>query len=1083
MTFFQELKRRNVVRVAVAYVLLGWAVLQGADFLLDLTGAPDWVIRALAVIGLVGLPFALFFAWAFEITPEGIKREHEVDRSQSVTPQTGRKLNAIIIGLLVFIILLMAVERIFFADVGSPDAGPDMAGVTAAKTIAVLPFTDLSQAQDQGWFADGLAEEILNALVRVPDLSVAARTSSFAYKGSNRPISEIATELGVAHVLEGSVRSSADRIRVTAQLIRASDGFHLWSQNYDRDVADMIGIQEDLARNIATALETSMDPKALAQMAQAGTESVEAYQEYLRGLQAAAEAFNTYDGRIPTRQAYEHFERARAIDPGFFDAHVQAANYWKIELTPSRTDSGTSGLEPPQMLREYNERIGQAVDKARTEADRIRSLADRAMVDLRLREARRLFDQYLELRPNDDLARFERAAVLGMLSDGEAFRKDLAYWKAKGQTDQFAANNYINEAYRWADPGEAADFALEVVQRWPNSSTLLYQAHRTLLWAGRNRQASELATRYAGLVPEGNPLVSAREACASGDRKAAEQILAGLKANSVQDLSTKWILLNMLGDSAAEIEVLRPLEQSGVPFQLASFLGYPKFDARPYPSLMAVLEREGVQRPPPPVPPFRCPPPSEPSVAVLPFVNMSADPDNEYFSDGVSEEILNVLARIPDLKVSARTSAFSFKGSDATIAQIARELGVSHVLEGSVRKSGNAVRVTAQLIEAGSGFHLWSDTYDRELTNIFAIQDDIAQSIAEALKVRLLPAVDQPNLTGTTNLEAYELYLKGVNLWHLRTGESLEQALTLFQQAIQLDPTFARAHAYLALTLGILPDYGDRSLGEIRPATRAAAEAALALDPDSVEAATALITSLLADSPATLESLIERGRQLIARNPGFATTHQWHGNNLLTAGFVEEAVAAYRTGLELDPRSRIIHQNLGILLVVQGRFDEAAKLLENLDDFAPDYWDGVLARFLLYLASGQREAAEAAGNRLAGILGRTRNTVPLYLDLFFAPERRAAAAAEILTFPRGSWWDPDNPALIEDYALPFALAAAGMHDEALSALRQVLGRKRDFYPVALIRASTLTGDFSCRPDVRAVYAELGLPPLPDPPDC
>jgi tetratricopeptide (TPR) repeat protein len=342
---------------------------------------------------------------------------------------------------------------------------------------------------------------------------------------------------------------------------------------------------------------------------------------------------------------------------------------------------------------------------------------------------------------------------------------------------------------------------------------------------------------------------------------------------------------------------------------------------------------------------------------------------------------------------------------------------------------------------------------------------------------------DQPNLTGTTNLEAYERYLQGVNLWHLRTGESLERALALFRQAVEMDPAFARAHAYLALTWSIIADYTDRPLAEIVPATHAAAEAALALDPDSVEAATALIQPLLAESPATLESIIERGRQLIARNPGFATTHQWHATSLFNAGFVEEAAAAYRAGLQLDPRSRIIHQNLGVLLLVQGRFDEAASVLETLDEIAPDYWDGVLARFLLYLASGQREAAEAAGNRLALMLGRTRNTVPLYLDLFFAPERRAAAAAEILSFPPGNWWDPDNPSLIDDYALPLALAAAGAHDAALSALRQSLERQMDFYPVALIRASALSGDFSCRPDVRAVYAELGLPPLPDAPDC
>ena len=480
MSFFNELKRRNVFRVGIAYVLTGWLLLQAADFAFDLIGAPNWVIQAISVVVVIGLPIALIFAWAFEMTPEGIKREADVDRGESITPRTGRKLDTTIIAILVLVIITMAVERIYFSD--DSGQGDTNAVEAIAKSIAVLPFADMSQTQDQAWFASGLAEEILNALVKIPDLQVAARTSSFAYKGTDKPITDIATELGVEHVLEGSVRSSADRIRVTAQLIRASDGFHLWSESYDRDVDDMISIQEDLALSIATALETSMDPEALAAMAQAGTQSIEAYQNYLRGLQLKQETLTALEGTDMFEQAYSHFEKARAIDPGFADAHVQAADYWKVELSPTRIDTGTSGLQPLEVLREYHERIGLAIQNATNEADKLRSLADRAMVDLRLHESRRLFDQYLELRPNDETTRFELSFILGMLEDKASLRNVLAYWKSKGETDRYSANVYMNVAYRVVDPSEAADFGLKSLQRWPNQTALLYQTHRTLVY-------------------------------------------------------------------------------------------------------------------------------------------------------------------------------------------------------------------------------------------------------------------------------------------------------------------------------------------------------------------------------------------------------------------------------------------------------------------------------------------------------------------------------------------------------------------------------------------------------------------------
>ncbi len=212
------------------------------------------------------------------------------------------------------------------------------------------------------------------------------------------------------------------------------------------------------------------------------------------------------------------------------------------------------------------------------------------------------------MRPNDELAQGEAIGILDWLSEDAAAEAELGLAVTQGQTSLFSASNYMSLAYTVVDPAQAADAGLALLERWPNSSSMVYQVHRTLLWAGRFEEASRLAARYNTLVPGGHPLVTAREACAAGDRATVEKILEQLEAGDNPNVSNLWILHNMLGNTAEETEVLRPLEQNGVPYQLASFLTYHKFDPRPFPELMAILEREGVERPEPAVPPFRCPP-------------------------------------------------------------------------------------------------------------------------------------------------------------------------------------------------------------------------------------------------------------------------------------------------------------------------------------------------------------------------------------------------------------------------------------------------------------------------------------------
>ena len=244
MSIFAELKRRNVIRVAVAYTVIGWVLAQVAEFAFENFGAPDWVLKSVVVVLLLGMPLALIFAWAYEMTPEGIKREKEVDRSQSITRQTGHKLDRVIIAVLLVALAWFAWDKFTTRMDSAPmtastgDAASE--AVASNKSVAVLPFVAMSSGPDDEYFADGLTEEILNSLAQLPELLVTARTSAFSFKGQDIPIQQIAEVLGVRHVVEGSVRRSGERLRVTAQLIRANDGFHLWSETFDSTSEDMI---------------------------------------------------------------------------------------------------------------------------------------------------------------------------------------------------------------------------------------------------------------------------------------------------------------------------------------------------------------------------------------------------------------------------------------------------------------------------------------------------------------------------------------------------------------------------------------------------------------------------------------------------------------------------------------------------------------------------------------------------------------------------------------------------------------------------------------------------------------------------
>ena len=404
MSFYAELRRRKVFRVSGAYLVAAWGLMQGTEFLISALALPDWTPRLILVLVIVGFVPVVIATWFLEVTPDGIRLQRDIDHSGTQVAAKKSKIDYVIVGVLSLIIVGLIVERLFFADVAAPPQ-ETVANTEIPKSVAVLPFADFSPERNLDWFADGLSEEILNALARTPDIMVSSRTSAFAYKGKDTNIQTIARELSVAHVLEGSLRGGGGRLRITAQLIRASDNFHLWSQTYDVDVDDVISVQEDVSLKIARALQTTLDPEALQDMMRVGTRSVSAYQAFIRGLGLRGQALRFADsGKY--EQAYEQFELARTIDPGFAAAHRESANYWKVLLNPTRGGTSTD-LSAQEVLEHFLKRNEMAIDTSKNVVDQHDGRGRRAAVELRLRAAIRNFSAYVDARPGDYRAWYE----------------------------------------------------------------------------------------------------------------------------------------------------------------------------------------------------------------------------------------------------------------------------------------------------------------------------------------------------------------------------------------------------------------------------------------------------------------------------------------------------------------------------------------------------------------------------------------------------------------------------------------------------------------------------------------------------
>lgn len=718
-------------------------------------------------------------------------------------------------------------------------------------SIAVLPFNDFSEKKDQGFFADGLTEEIISNLASFENIFVIARNSTNKFKGKSVDVRSVAEDLGVRYVLEGSIRRAGDDIRVTAQLIDAINGRHIWANKYDRQMKDIFALQDEITGEIASRLVSKVAVAEFNQRSRKQTNSPEAYTLFLQGWAA----YNRVS-RENNQRAIRLFEQAIAKDPNYGRAYAvlaiaRRANYM---LRWGRTPKDT-------------------LDHALELAQKGVQLSPRDVIALKsFGDIQRLLGHHKK-----SLATAEKAV---RLAPGDA-----------NALMSYALSLTYSE--RAEDAVQAANTALRL-EPFPRFSlpltmgVVFYQAKRYEAAAAALKRARTISPRSPA-----QPLMLAAAAYAQLGRmeeaRAAREDF--LKLNPNYAISGNRHLAT-------------------------------------YPPKLRKHAEEGLRKAGfPENPPLKLP--DKPSVAVLPFVNMSSDKDQEYFSDGITEDIITDLSKISGLFVIARTSTNRYKGKSVDVRQIARELGVRYIVEGSVRKADGKVRITAQLISASTGNHAWAERYDRKLEDVFAIQDEVTKHIVSALAVTLKAGeLAKLERIHTLNVEAREMFQKGVDGYSPPTKVNLARSREAFRRAIELDPNYAGGYAGLAWISGLGVLFGKPPNPErLSKYSLNMARKALALDKDFAWSYMALAYAYF--PLGKFDKAIEAVRRGIEVEPGRAQAHAYLGLFKTFGGLANEAIGHIKTAIRLSPTSNGPYLNfLGFAYFYAKRYKDAVAAFE-----------------------------------------------------------------------------------------------------------------------------------------------------------
>ncbi len=553
-SFFSELRRRNVVKVGVAYLVVGWILVEVASVVMPGFGAPDWVFKVIMFVVFLGFPLALLFAWAFELTPKGLKRTHEVTMEHSITSKTGRKLDFAIIGLLA-VALAVSVTLQLQED---EDAGGTIAVQESARnhlSIAVLPFTSRSTDPENALFADGIHDDLLTTLAKIGSLKVISRTSVMEYRDTTKNLKEIGDELGVANVMEGAVQKYGNSVRINVQLIDADTDEHLWAETYDRELTtkNLFAIQSEISNEIASALKTTLTPEEQSRVSAVPTENLKAYSLYLTGRQHMAER-----SLEEMQLARQQFKKAIEEDPGFADAY--------------------SGLSDSIMLLEYNygamtwdeardlvpkylqTAIALDKDNANVQASYglyNLTLSEREQVASAMPEAVAALERAIELNPNYAQAYFWLASAKSF-QDQNA--ESIALQEKALKLDPLARIPTVNLGVDYARLGrhqDAIDQWLKARELHANYGTPPVNLALHLMGLGRFDEGLAWALEAYKLDPVSSPFAAANAYFHLGDVENAKAVFDDFPPDHPSYLGVQSIVARMDGDYEKAYELMR----------------------------------------------------------------------------------------------------------------------------------------------------------------------------------------------------------------------------------------------------------------------------------------------------------------------------------------------------------------------------------------------------------------------------------------------------------------------------------------------------------------------------------------------